>query len=80
MRLLERREWPVRAGKNPGCGWTTAAHDDWFREQVEGAIKEADNPNTEWATHEVVKQDMARQRAELLARIDGEGEHEDDES
>ena len=51
-----------------------AAHDRWFREQVEEAIKEADDPNTEWVPHEVVKQDMARQRAELLARIKGGSE------
>ena len=48
-----------------------AAHDKWFRDQIEEAIKEADDPNTEWVRHEVVKQDMARQRAELLARIKG---------
>ena len=42
-----------------------AAHDKWFRDQIEEAIKEADDPNTEWVPHEVVKQDMARQRAEL---------------
>ena len=47
------------------------AHDKWFRDQIEEAIKEADDPNTEWVPHEVVKQDMARQRAELLARIKG---------
>jgi hypothetical protein len=51
-----------------------AAHDKWFREQVEMALKEADDPNTDWVSHEVVKQDMARQRAELLARIKGESE------
>lgn len=49
-----------------------AAHDRWFREQVEVALKEADDPATEWVPHEVVKQDMARQRAELLARIKGQ--------
>lgn len=49
-----------------------AAHDRWFREQVEVALKEADNPDIEWVPHEVVKQDMARQRAELLARIKGQ--------
>ena len=48
-----------------------AAHDKWFRDQIEEAIKEADDPNTEWVPHEVVKQDMARQRAEFLARIKG---------
>lgn len=51
-----------------------AAHDRWFREQVEEALREADDPNTEWIPHDVVKQDMARQRAELLARINGDTE------
>ncbi len=51
-----------------------AAHDKWFREQVEEALREADDPNTEWVPHDVVKQDMARQRADLLARIKGETE------
>lgn len=51
-----------------------AAHDKWFRGQVGDAIREADDPKTEWISHDVVKQDMARQRAELLARIKGESE------
>lgn len=51
-----------------------ATHDKWFREQVEIALKEADDPNTEWVSHEMVKQDMARQRAELLVRIKGDAE------
>lgn len=46
-----------------------AAHDKWFREQVEISLAEADDPATEWVTHEVVKADMAQQRAALLARI-----------
>ncbi|MDA8349109.1 MAG: hypothetical protein M0038_09975 [Pseudomonadota bacterium] len=45
------------------------AHDKWFREQVEQALKEADDPNTEWGPHEVVKADMAKQRTALLNRI-----------
>lgn len=51
-----------------------AAHHKWFREQVEAAVAEGDDPNTEWVPHEVVKQDMARQRAELLARVKGSNE------
>lgn len=51
-----------------------AAHDRWFRGQVEEALREADDPNTEWIPHDVVKQDMARQRTELLARIKGDAE------
>lgn len=46
------------------------ADDAWVREQIADAVREADDPNTEWVPHEVVKQDMARQRAELLARIE----------
>lgn len=46
-----------------------AAHDKWFREQVEQALKEADDPNTQWVPHEVVKADMAKQRARLVKRI-----------
>lgn len=51
-----------------------ADHDAWFRAEVEEAIREADDPNTAWIPHEVVKQDMARQRAALLAQIKGEAE------
>lgn len=46
-------------------------HDKWFRAQVARGLKEADDPATEWAPHEVVKEDMATQRAVLLARIEG---------
>jgi predicted transcriptional regulator len=50
------------------------AHEAWFRAEVEQAIREADDPSTEWVPHEVVKQDVARERAELLARIKNEAE------
>lgn len=56
--------------KHPGHDRTIVAHDDWFRRQVADAVREADNPATEWIPHAVVKQDMARQRAELLARVE----------
>ncbi|MGO8390465.1 hypothetical protein ACC760_06870 [Rhizobium ruizarguesonis] len=49
-----------------------AEYDTWLREQVEEAIREADDPNTVWIPHEVVEEEMARQRAELLARLKGE--------
>lgn len=48
-----------------------AAHDKWFRMEVEEALQEADDPNTEWVSHEVVKADMAKQRAALLKRLKG---------
>jgi hypothetical protein len=44
------------------------AYDNWFREQVEQALQEADDPNTVWIPHEVVKADMQRQREALLER------------
>lgn len=46
-----------------------AAYDKWFRAQVEEAVNEADDPNTVWVPHAVVKEDMANQRKELEARI-----------
>ncbi|KPH06961.1 hypothetical protein CO657_31845 (plasmid) [Rhizobium acidisoli] len=49
-----------------------AEYDKWFREQVEEAIREADDPNAVWIPHEVVEEEMARERAELLARLNGE--------
>lgn len=46
-------------------------HDKWFRAQVEAGLAEADDPNTVWASHEAVKEDIAKQRAVLRARIKG---------
>ena len=46
-----------------------AEHDRWFREQVEIGLTEADDPGTVWVPHEEVKADIARQRAELQARL-----------
>lgn len=46
-----------------------ASHDKWFREQVELALKEADDPNTVWIPHDIAKTNMQRQRENLLARI-----------
>ncbi len=46
-----------------------AAHDKWFREQVEQAIKEADDPNTEWVSHKDAKANWSKKRAELVKRI-----------
>jgi hypothetical protein len=48
-----------------------AEHDKWFREQVQQGLAEADDPNTEWVSHEIVKDDMQRQREALQARIAG---------
>lgn len=46
-----------------------AAYDKWFCEQVDQAEIEANDPNTQWIPHEVVKAEMAAQREMLQARI-----------
>ncbi|MDX8400518.1 MAG: hypothetical protein R8K20_09770 [Gallionellaceae bacterium] len=46
-----------------------AAYDAWFREQVEEGLREADDPDTVMVPHSAVKEDMAKQRKELKARI-----------
>ena len=48
-----------------------AAHDKWFREQVEQGIKEANDPNTQWVSHEEAQASWAKKRAELLKRVKG---------
>ena len=40
-----------------------AAHDVWFRAQVEQGIKEADDPSTQWVSNEAVKATSAKRRA-----------------
>ncbi|MDP2699409.1 hypothetical protein [Thalassospira sp.] len=46
-------------------------HDQWFRKQVADAVREADNPGTEWVSHDTILQDIADQRAALQARLKG---------
>jgi hypothetical protein len=48
-----------------------AEHDRWFRTQVKEAIREADDPNTQWVSHEEAQASWAKKRAELLKRIEG---------
>lgn len=48
-----------------------AAHDAWFREQVEVAIAEADSPTAEWVSNEDAKASWAKKRAELAKRVAG---------
>lgn len=45
-----------------------AAHDKWFRAQVEQALQEADDPATIWLSNEEVKAHSAARRAEWLKR------------
>ncbi len=39
-----------------------AAHDAWFRAQVEHGLQEADDPNTQWVSNETVKATSAKRR------------------
>jgi len=48
-----------------------AAHDKWFRAQVELGIQEADDPNTQWVSHEETKTGWSKKRADLLKRAEG---------
>lgn len=48
-----------------------AAHDKWFRAQVDDAIKEADDLSTKWVSNEAVKKQSATHRvkwAQLVAQ------------
>lgn len=46
-----------------------AEYDKWFREQVEEAIREADDPDAVWISAEDAEEQMDKLRAELLARL-----------
>jgi hypothetical protein len=50
-----------------------AEHDKWFRAQVAEAIREADDPATEWVSHEAAKASWAKRRAELIERAERGG-------
>ena len=41
----------------------------WFRADTEQALREANDPNTKWFTHDEVKERMRIQRASLVARL-----------
>lgn len=51
--------------------FNAADHDKWFREQVEEGIRQANDPNTVWVSHEEVVKEMHRQREAIKARIAG---------
>ncbi|MBY5409720.1 hypothetical protein HFO98_14825 [Rhizobium leguminosarum] len=45
-----------------------AEYDTWFREQVEEAIREADDPNAVWISAQDAEERMDKLRAELVAQ------------
>ncbi len=48
-----------------------AAHDRWFREQVEAGIRLADSPDAVWISHDEVKARRAKRRSEIRAQLTG---------
>jgi hypothetical protein len=48
-----------------------AAHDRWFRAQVEQGLSEADAPDAEWVANEEANESWAAKRAQLLKRAAG---------
>lgn len=51
-----------------------AEHDRWFREEVEKALQEADDPATPWVTHEEAQRESAAWRAKWRRRLPEEGQ------
>ena len=47
-----------------------AAHDDWFRAEVQAAQVEADDPATSWVSHDDAKCDSVAWRRRVLAAAD----------
>lgn len=48
----------------------TAEYASWFREQVQQGLTEADDPKTQWVSHEESKVSWATKRAQLVKRIE----------
>lgn len=46
-----------------------AAHDAWFRAEVEAGIKEADDPNTKWVSNDDVMDRLAKRRAGYAKKL-----------
>jgi predicted transcriptional regulator len=47
-----------------------AAEEAWIEREIADGLREADaTPEADWVSHEVVKEEMARERAELLKLI-----------
>jgi hypothetical protein len=46
-----------------------AAHDKWFRQQVELGLRDADDPDTAWVGNDDAQSEWAKKRANLAARL-----------
>ena len=62
-------EDPCEADQTNDLSSEAIEHDRWFREQVERALIEADDPETVWISHEDVLKSFQRQREVLEERI-----------
>jgi hypothetical protein len=51
----------------------SAAYDKWFRDQVDQAQLEANDPNTKWVTNEEANTSWAAKRALFVASAEGSG-------
>jgi hypothetical protein len=49
-----------------------AEHDAWFRQQVQEALGDADQPDAVFIPHQQVKAEWSARRAELLRQIEGD--------
>lgn len=64
---------PLQANKRPDRAAAlrraheAAEHDQWFRAEVQAAVIEADDPATQWISHDEAKAEWAERRAELLS-------------
>lgn len=59
---------PVAAAERLRHAHEAAAHDKWFRAEVEQAIKEADAPDAQWVSDAEAKASWKKKRAELVKR------------
>jgi antitoxin component of RelBE/YafQ-DinJ toxin-antitoxin module len=48
-------------------------YDAWFRQEVEMAMAEADDRNTQWISNDQMRRDSAAWRERVQARIEGKG-------
>lgn len=64
---------PLQATKRPDRAEAlrraheAAEHDQWFRAEVQAALIEADDPATQWVSHDQAKSEWAKLRAALLS-------------
>jgi acyl-homoserine lactone acylase PvdQ len=47
-------------------------YDAWFDAEIDAAMREADDPNTEWVSNDEAKKDWAETRAALVRRLEEE--------